>query len=171
MSFTGQSPSFSLEEHFHYLDERQAYDISQSRSNSLPNPSPLDQPMPSSPEPDAHIDLTQNEYSHIPRKEIPMFEKEQGCSHYTKGNSQLAIKCFNKAILALRYLVSHNEVSSDEIATVYLQKIIIPCNLNMGLCHYNTERYEGCITFCNQVLKVDKSNIKALLRRAKSNIK
>lgn len=171
MSYTDQSESFSQLEHFQNLVQRHSDDISESTSNTLPNPSPILPPKPSSPEPDSHIDLTQNEYSHIPRKEIPMFEKEQGCSHYTKGNSQLAIKSFNKAILALRYLVSHNEVSADEIAKVYLQKIIIPCNLNMGLCHYNSERYEGCITFCNQVLKVDKSNIKALLRRAKSNIK
>jgi hypothetical protein len=171
MSFTDQSPTFSPVEHFHNVDQRKSEDIFESESNSLRNPSPMDQPKPSSPEPDLHIDLTQNEYSHIPRKEIPMFEKEQGCSHYKKGNSQLAIKSFNKSILALRYLISHNEVSADEIATVYLQKIIVPCNLNMGLCHYNSERYEGCITFCNQVLKVDKSNIKALLRRAKSNIK
>lgn len=117
------------------------------------------------------LDLDQNEYKNIPQKEVPMYEKDKGTEYFKNGNIEMAAKSFSKAVLALRLMTQNNEITAQEITDVYLDRVIIPCNLNISLCYYNMQNYESCVTFCNQVQQIDKANIKALLRRSKSYIK
>lgn len=47
-----------------------------------------------------------------------------------------------------------------------LKTIIVPAYSNLALCYLKSKRYDMVITFANQVLMSDPSNVKNLYRRA-----
>jgi tetratricopeptide (TPR) repeat protein len=44
-------------------------------------------------------------------------------------------------------------------------KTIIPAYSNLALCHLKLGSYDSVISFCNQILNHDNSNVKAKYRR------
>lgn len=63
----------------------------------------------------------------------------------------------------LKNNLKQNELKQD--ISDMLKNIIIPAYSNLSLCYLKTKRYDMVITFSNQVLASDSSNIKNLYRR------
>ena len=67
--------------------------------------------------------------------------------------------------MAFEYLLKDQKLSREEIVPM-MKEAIMPCYLNLSLCHLKMESYEAVLMFANQVLVQDNSNSKAMYRRA-----
>ncbi|CAH1267646.1 PPID [Branchiostoma lanceolatum] len=92
-----------------------------------------------------------------------------GNNLFKKGDYDLAIRKYGKA---LRYLHKCSEEADMEPGGEEEKKlgpIILPCMLNTAACRLKLQQYEKAIEDCNAVLEVDSDNAKALYRRAQGH--
>jgi len=89
-------------------------------------------------------------------------KRAEGNDLYRKGRPQLALKRYKRALSCVE---SEYQMSDDDKKKAIEQKI--PLFLNVAACMMAKKDYREAIANCNKALDHDKSNIKALIRRAK----
>ena len=75
------------------------------------------------------------------RKEIPIYEKEQGNQEYKKQNYTEAIKHYSKAIMGLDILVKDKVIVSNQKVYELIQNVQMPCLNNLAQCYLNLNEY------------------------------
>lgn len=100
--------------------------------------------------------------------------KEKGTHFFNSGKIEAAFLYY---CLAVKYLICIQECSSvlktdlepevEARKKAYLALKTI-CYLNIAACHSQVHNHSHVITACNHVLELDKTNVKALYRRAKA---
>ncbi|XP_059174039.1 uncharacterized protein LOC131954406 [Physella acuta] len=105
---------------------------------------------------------------------LSLAHKEKGTHFFNSGNIEAA---FLQYCLAVKYLICIQECSSvlktdlepevEARKKVYLALKTI-CYLNIAACHSKVNNHHHVIAACNHVLELDKTNVKALYRRAKA---
>lgn len=104
----------------------------------------------------------------IPKRKIPFKHKSDADDYYKQSEYNIAIKLYSEAILAIRMLISEGIIDLETLNTEYLKQLILPCNLNMALCFLKINQYQKCVKMCDDALKIDEKNVKALLRKGKA---
>ncbi|CAG9761621.1 unnamed protein product [Ceutorhynchus assimilis] len=94
--------------------------------------------------------------------------KAQGNEEYSKKNFQEAAKLYAKAIGMLEQLMIKEKPHDIEWNKLNQQKL--PILLNFAQCKLIEGDYYSVITYCTEVLRFDKDNVKAYFRRAKAHI-
>ncbi|KAJ9576797.1 hypothetical protein L9F63_006638 [Diploptera punctata] len=110
------------------------------------------------------------EWSDSKKYHVAMQHKIRGVELYNSGRIRDAFWRFSKGLKLLITMIPldyENEIthSRDEILALR----VILCN-NIASCHLTHKNYPETIAMCNKVLQIEPSNIKALFRRATSEI-
>lgn len=77
-----------------------------------------------------------------------------------------ANNAYEKALLQLFYTFSDDPEEDKKVETIKCS-----INLNMSMCKINLNKYEEAIGYCQEVLRIDKTNLKAIYRIAYSYFK
>ena len=77
-----------------------------------------------------------------------------------------AINSYEKALLQLFYTFSEDPLEDKQV-----EKIKMAINLNISLCKINMNLFDDAIGYCQEVLRLDKTNMKAIYRMAYSYFK
>ncbi|KAI3381629.1 hypothetical protein SNEBB_004193 [Seison nebaliae] len=94
--------------------------------------------------------------------------KEEGNEKFKEKNFPLSIKSYETALNLLQQLRVNEKPGTEEFFTLQLKEI--PFYNNLSQSHVNLENYYAAISFAEQVLAIDRFNIKALYRLILSNI-
>jgi len=90
-------------------------------------------------------------------------QKELGNEFFKTGDNKKALYHYNCAMMYLKGLVG-----LQEMETKTMNQIKVACCNNMASVNIKEERWNRCITNCNQVLELERDNTKALFRRGKA---
>jgi len=77
-----------------------------------------------------------------------------------------AVNSYEKALLQLFYTFSDEPEEDKQV-----EKLKMAINSNLSMCKINLSRYDEAIGYCDEVLRIDKNNIKAIYRIAFSYFK
>lgn len=100
-------------------------------------------------------------------------KRERGNWWYTRGENQLAIQCYRRA---LDYLdeaeggIKYSTEESDDITDAALQQLLedrINVSNNMAAAQLKLELYDAALQSLQTVLRCQPDNVKALFRKAK----
>merc|ERR1712019_217000 len=91
--------------------------------------------------------------------------KEVGSNLFRKGRIDLAMERYKKVIDLVNYIDNYKE--DNKVKAKDLKKT---CQLNRAACQLKVHDYFAAKTSCNDALKEDSQNIKALFRRAQAEI-
>lgn len=113
------------------------------------------------------------------RKERQLFDKpskdklEAAKIFKTEGDDNLkskqwedAINSYEKALLQLFYTFSEDPEEDKQV-----EKLKMAINQNISMCKINSNLFDDAIGYCQEVLRIDKNNIKAIYRIAYSYFK
>jgi len=89
--------------------------------------------------------------------------KEVGSNLFRKGRMNLAMERYKKVIDMFSYIDNFKE--DNKVKAKELKKV---CDLNRAACQLKVKDYAGAKSSCNNVLKEDSQNVKALFRRAQA---
>ena len=92
--------------------------------------------------------------------------KNEGDDHLKLKNYVDAINSYEKALLQLFYTFSEDP-EEDRMTEVVKASI----NMNMAMCKMNLNKYDEAIGYCQEALRIDKKNVKAIYRIAYSYFK
>jgi len=121
--------------------------------------------LPDSPE-DSDIDFKQ----HSMVKEAVEKVKAIGNDLFKKGEAKKALRKYGKAIRYLSHADSaldSDDGNSDEDAEV--KKILISLYLNSAACKLKVDQNQSAFKDCQEVLSLDKGNVKAMYRQAQAS--
>ncbi|KAM3146688.1 hypothetical protein pb186bvf_001218 [Paramecium bursaria] len=104
--------------------------------------------------------------SQMDRLQIPYFEKSKGQQEFQNNNYFEATKRYSKAIMAYQFLAKDGKLSDIQLMEKYVADIYLPCNLNLSLCYIKQKSFQLAKDFASKALQVEKTNVKALYRRA-----
>ena len=62
-------------------------------------------------------------------KEVPFIQKEAADRLFRSGSYAEAIKCYSKALLAVKLLVKNNEIDSGKLINEYAKQVIVCISL------------------------------------------
>merc|ERR1719413_114417 len=89
--------------------------------------------------------------------------KEVGSNLFRKGRMNIALERYKKVIDMFSYIDNYQE--DNKVKAKELKKV---CELNRAACQLKVKDYSGAKTSCNNTLKEDSQNVKALYRRAQA---
>lgn len=92
--------------------------------------------------------------------------KNEGDEMLKEKKYQEAINSYEKALLQLFYTFSDDLEQDKEV-----DRMKAALNMNVSMCKINLGKYEDAISCCNEALRVDNQNLKALYRIAFSYFK
>jgi tetratricopeptide (TPR) repeat protein len=92
--------------------------------------------------------------------------KNEGDDFLKTKNYTEAINSYEKALLQLFYTFSDNPEEDREV-----EMVKAPINMNMAMCKINLNKFEEAIGYCQEALRIDKANLKAIYRVAFSYFK
>jgi len=95
--------------------------------------------------------------------EVAKRKKEEGNELYKKGKFQKANKKYKKAV---RFF--ENDANLKEDQKKIAESLKIPCYLNIAACKLKIGDYQDVIKNCDDVLKVQPDNVKALFRKGQA---
>merc|ERR1712032_1790222 len=90
--------------------------------------------------------------------------KEVGSNLFRKGRVNLALERYKKVIDMFSYIDNFKEENKTKAKD--LKKV---CELNRAACQLQVEDYSAAKTSCNNALKEDSANVKAIFRRAQAD--
>lgn len=91
--------------------------------------------------------------------------KDVGSNLFRKGRINLALERYKKVIDMFGYIDSFQE--DNKTKAKELKKL---CELNRAACQLKIKDYSGAKTSCNNALKEESQNVKALFRRAQAEL-
>ncbi|CAL7944557.1 unnamed protein product [Xylocopa violacea] len=89
--------------------------------------------------------------------------KEKGTNYFKANKYSLAIKLYKKAASHLKY-----GRNIDEDLKAEADNLLVATHLNLALCYLKTNQYVEAKDSCNEVLKLNAQNEKALFRRGQA---
>ena len=92
--------------------------------------------------------------------------KSEGDDFLRAKNWTDANNAYEKALLQLFYTFSDDPEEDKQVEIVKAS-----INLNMSMCKINLGKYDEAIGYCQEVLRIDKNNMKAIYRTAYSYFK
>jgi tetratricopeptide (TPR) repeat protein len=92
--------------------------------------------------------------------------KNEGDDFLKSKQWENANNSYEKALLQLFYTFSDDPEEDKKV-----ESIKATINLNMSMCKINLGKYEEAIGYCQEVLRIDKNNLKAMYRIAHSYFK
>jgi len=95
--------------------------------------------------------------------EVSKRKKEEGNELYNKGKFVKAVKRYKKAV---RFFENDSNFSDEQKKTA--ESIKLPCYLNLAACKLKTGDYQDTIKNCDDVLKIQPDNVKALFRKGQA---
>merc|ERR1712226_1308262 len=90
-------------------------------------------------------------------------KRSRGNYHYTRGEYSQAIQQYARGLEFLS-LEDAAEPTPEELAE--LNEIKLKCFNNKGQCQLKIAAWDACISSCDEVLRIDKDNVKALYRKS-----
>ena len=87
--------------------------------------------------------------------------KGEGDEHLKSKNWETAIDSYDKALLQLFYIFSDDIEEENQS-----DKLKIAINLNISMCKINMSLFDEAVGYCQEVLRMDKNNMKAIYRLA-----
>merc|ERR1712048_1192610 len=91
--------------------------------------------------------------------------KDVGSNLFRKGRINLALERYKKVIDMFSYIDNYQE--DNKVKAKELKKV---CELNRAACQLKVKDYWAAKTSCNNALKEDTQNVKALFRRAQAEL-
>lgn len=91
--------------------------------------------------------------------------KDKGTAYFKANKYSLAIKMYKQIVSFLDYDYDYK----DELKTER-SSLILSAHLNLALCYLKSEMLTDAKASCNEVLKIDANNEKALFRRGQANM-
>jgi tetratricopeptide (TPR) repeat protein len=98
----------------------------------------------------------------------PYVERFNGNICVKRGDIENALKHYNKALFGLKMIFDGNKdrfMNNPQEAIEFVREIEIPVALNLAHCYNKKQMFQYAIKYCDDVLKNDEGNIKALYRR------
>jgi tetratricopeptide (TPR) repeat protein len=92
--------------------------------------------------------------------------KNEGDDFLKLKNYSDAINSYEKGLLQLFYTFS-NDPEEDKMT----EKVKASINMNMAMCKMNLNKFDEAIGYCQEALRIDKENMKAIYRVAYSYFK
>eukprot|EP00245_Coleochaete_scutata_P016748 TRINITY_DN793_c0_g1_i1.p1 TRINITY_DN793_c0_g1~~TRINITY_DN793_c0_g1_i1.p1 ORF type:complete len:464 (-),score=108.03 TRINITY_DN793_c0_g1_i1:406-1797(-) len=100
--------------------------------------------------------------------------KNEGNEAYNRGENVTAIQEYTKALSTFRYFVkdgdrfdlvnAHDSYGPEERAE--MERLLVNIYVNLAVCLLRSKEPEAAMYACNEALKMDEGNMKALYRRA-----
>ena len=92
--------------------------------------------------------------------------KKNGNKYYKNNDYKNAVKCYKNGLEMLSNLIKNSVNNKHSNDSNDLYKLFIDLNNNISWMYYCLNKYNECIMYCNNVLKKDKINVKAILRKS-----
>ena len=118
--------------------------------------------------------LNNNDYEEPPEQQfrrqsaIARQSCDLGRKFLSDNDYQNAAKEFSKAVMTFEYILKNNvkqaSTLKDELA-VLMKEVIRPSYSNLSLCYLKLQKWDLVLTFTQQIINEDPSNIKNLYRR------
>jgi len=89
--------------------------------------------------------------------------KNEGDDYMKNKDFNNAINSYEKGLLQLFYTFSNDTEMDKEVDTMKSS-----INMNLSICKINLKKFEEAISYCQEALRIDKNNIKAIYRIAYS---
>jgi len=95
-------------------------------------------------------------------------KKSEGTQHFIKAEYELALENYEEALSVFRWVEDTPEgfLLRSYSATPEVKDCLLAAYLNIAFCNIKLERWKEAILACDEVLKIDNKNIKALYRKA-----
>eukprot|EP01068_Selenidium_serpulae_P005983 Selendium_serpulae@DN4253_c0_g1_i1.p1 len=94
-------------------------------------------------------------------------EKQKGNEAFQEGNIEKAIEHWGRTVRSCRFILSKDayegeqkKIVENELTSVYL---------NLALGNLKLKKFNQALTFCNDAIELDKTNLKALYRKAQAH--
>jgi len=97
--------------------------------------------------------------------EYALSRKEVGGNLFKQGRIEMALERYKKVIDLFSYVDNFKDETKEKATD--LKKV---CQLNKAACHLKLKQNQDAKKACEEVLKVDTSNVKALYRRAQAQL-
>jgi tetratricopeptide (TPR) repeat protein len=110
-----------------------------------------------------------DDISYENRLNVPESEKKKGDENLHSNNLEEAIRCYSKAIMAVKILYDDKAINEVELTKMVLE-IGIPSNLNISYCYLKLKDWQKVVDHATRVIEFDKKHVKALYRRCLANI-
>ncbi|CAE8644243.1 unnamed protein product, partial [Polarella glacialis] len=95
--------------------------------------------------------------------EFGLARKDVGSALFKQGRTELALERYKKVMDVLSYIDNFKDDAKAKAKA--LKKV---CELNKAACHLKLKQLQDAKKACNNVLKDDRQNVKALFRRAQA---
>lgn len=112
-------------------------------------------------DPDADGDHDNRRLKKADRMRLVVKNKEEGTELFKGSNWRMAAARYQKALSHCAKFYDLSPEDEQEVKTLKLSLY-----LNLATCYIKLENWEHVLNFCNDALKLDGKNIKALYRRA-----
>jgi tetratricopeptide (TPR) repeat protein len=98
------------------------------------------------------------------RLNVPESEKKNGDEYLQSNNLEEAIRCYSKAIMAVKILYDDKAIDSEQLKKM-VKEIGIPSNLNISYCYLKLKEWQKVVDHTTRVIEFDSRHVKALYRR------
>ncbi len=98
------------------------------------------------------------------RLNVPESEKKKGDENLNSNNLEEAIRCYSKAIMAVKILYDDKAINKVQLSRM-VKEIGIPSNLNISYCYLKLKEWQRVIDHTSRVIEFDSKHVKALYRR------